>query len=44
MRNFLSLPIDIQKMIVLKNQPNAHDGWRMDKKGDNIDIYIKKFM
>jgi len=44
MRNFLHLPIEIQKIIVLKNQPNSYDGWRLDNKGDNINIYIDKSM
>ena len=44
MRNFLRLPIEIQKIIVLKNPPNLYDGWRLDNKGDNINIYIDKSM
>lgn len=44
MRNFLHLPIDIQKLIVLKNQPNPYDGWWIDNKGDDINIYIIKSM
>ena len=44
MRNFLHLPIEIQKVIILRNPPDLYDGWRMDNKGDNINIYIDKSM
>jgi len=44
MRNFLRFPIKIQKVIILRNPPNLYDGWRMDNKGDNINIYIDKSM
>ena len=44
MRNFLHLPIDMQKLIVLKNQPNPYDGWKIENKGDDINIYIDKSM
>jgi len=44
MRNFLHLPIDIQKLLVLKNQPNPYDGWQIENKGDDINIYIDKSM
>ena len=44
MKNFLHLPLDIQKIIALKNQPNLHDGWQIDNKEDNTNIYIDKSM
>jgi len=44
MRDFLCLPIEIQKMIVLKNQPNPYDGWLIENKEDEINIYINKSM
>jgi len=44
MKNFLRLFIEIQKMIILKNQPNPYDGWRIENKGDEINIYIDKSM
>ena len=43
-RNFLRLPIEIQKLIVVKNQPNSCDRWKIDNKWDNINIYIDKSM
>jgi len=44
MKNFLRFPIEIQKIIVLKNPPKLYDGWILDNKGDNINIYIDKSM
>lgn len=43
-RNFLHSTIDIKKEIVLKNQPNPYDGWWIENKGDEINIYVEKSM
>ena len=31
-------------MIVLKNQPNSYDRWRIENKEDEINIHINKSM